>query len=380
MAEKRSIFQEVGQGTRSGPVLSAVGAIDRARGSRRGVRAWLIVLGVMVVAMILIGGLTRLHDAGLSITDWRPVMGAVPPLSEADWQAAFSAYQTTDEFRTENAAMTLAEFKPLYWWEWGHRQLGRGIGLVWLAGFSWFLARRQIPVGWNRRLLLLGVLGGLQGAVGWWMVRSGLSGGNTDVESYRLAVHLGLAFLILGLIAWYALLLARSEADLMKARRAGEAALVRVMTVLVAMAFLQILLGALVAGIDAGRGYTDWPLMAGRFFPDGAMELTPTWRNLFENAGLVQFVHRIGAYLLLAVALYAWMRGRRSAHPDTARAAFTAAMLVVVQAIIGVITVMNSAPVGLSLIHQAGAILVFVMSLRARFLARYPLQLSLRGR
>jgi cytochrome c oxidase assembly protein subunit 15 len=380
MAEKRSIFQEVGQGTRSGPVLSAVGAIDRARGSRRGVRAWLIVLGVMVVAMILIGGLTRLHDAGLSITDWRPVMGAVPPLSEADWQAAFSAYQTTDEFRTENAAMTLAEFKPLYWWEWGHRQLGRGIGLVWLVGFGWFLARRQIPVGWNRRLLLLGVLGGLQGAVGWWMVRSGLSGGNTDVESYRLAVHLGLAFLILGLIAWYALLLGRSEADLMKARRAGEAALVRVMTVLVAMAFLQILLGALVAGIDAGRGFTDWPLMAGRFFPDGAMELTPAWRNLFENAGLVQFVHRIGAYLLLAVALYAWMRGRRSAHPDTARAAFTAAMLVVVQAIIGVITVMNSAPVGLSLIHQAGAILVFVMSLRARFLARYPLQLSLRGR
>jgi cytochrome c oxidase assembly protein subunit 15 len=380
MAEKRQVFQEVGQGTRSGPVLSAVGAIDRARGARRGVRAWLIVLGAMVVAMILVGGLTRLNDAGLSITDWAPVMGAVPPLSDADWQAAFAAYQTTDEFRTQNSAMTLEEFRPLFWWEWGHRQLGRAIGVVWAAGFLWFALSRQVPPGWAPRLLLLGALGGLQGAIGWWMVRSGLSGGNTDVESYRLATHLGLAFVILGLIVWYAQLLGRGEADLMKARRAGEAGLARLATGLMHLAFLQILLGALVAGIDAGRGFTDWPLMAGRFFPEDALDLMPVWRNFFENAGLVQFVHRIGAYALLAMALVAWVRGRRSAHPATARAFATAATLVIVQAIIGIVTVMNSAPLGLSLLHQGGAILVFATILRARFLARYPLQLSLRGR
>jgi cytochrome c oxidase assembly protein subunit 15 len=181
MAEKRSIFEDVSEpGRKSGPVTAAVGAIDRAKGDRRGIRLWLIVLAALVVAMILVGGLTRLTDSGLAITEWKPVMGAVPPMSQADWQAAFALYQGTDEFTEQNNAMTLAEFKPLYWWEWSHRQLGRFIGLVWAAGFAFFLLTRRIPTGWTGRLIGIGVLGAVQGAVGWWMVRSGLSGGSFD--------------------------------------------------------------------------------------------------------------------------------------------------------------------------------------------------------
>jgi cytochrome c oxidase assembly protein subunit 15 len=381
MAEKRSIFEEVKEaGGRAGPVLTAVGAIDRAKGARRGIRLWLMLLAALVSAMILVGGLTRLTDSGLAITEWKPVMGALPPLSEADWQAAYGRYQATEEFRAQNNAMTLAEFKPLYWWEWSHRQLGRVIGLVWAVGFFGFLAARRIPVGWTRRLLLVGVLGGVQGAVGWWMVTSGLTGTALDVASTRLAVHLGLAFAILGLLLWYCFLMGRTEADLMKARRAGEPRLAGLATGLMHLAFLQILLGALVAGIDAGRGHTDWPLMAGRFFPEGAFDIVPAWRNLFENAGLVQFVHRIGAYLLLVLALVALWRGRRSGHVDTARAFANMFALLLLQAVIGIATVMSSAPLGLSLLHQAGAVLAFGMILRARYLARYPIQRSLRGR
>src|SRR6056297_2053808 len=203
MAEKkRSIFEEVGTGTRK--AASAGGAIDRGRGGARdAVRLWLLVLFALVVLMIAVGGLTRLTDSGLSITEWRPVTGAIPPLSDAAWLSEFDRYQQIDEFQRQNSDMTLAEFKVIYWWEWGHRQLGRVIGLVWAAGFVGFLATRKMPQGWTGRLLLLGALGGLQGAIGWWMVSSGLAPGMLDVASYRLAVHLGLAFLILALIAWY---------------------------------------------------------------------------------------------------------------------------------------------------------------------------------
>jgi cytochrome c oxidase assembly protein subunit 15 len=380
MAEKRSIFEEVKEaGGRAGPVLTAVGAIDRAKGARRGIRLWLMLLAALVSAMILVGGLTRLTDSGLAITEWKPVMGALPPLSEADWQAAFGRYQATEEFRAQNNAMTLAEFKPLYWWEWSHRQLGRVIGLVWAVGFFGFLAARRIPVGWTRRLLLVGVLGGVQGAVGWWMVTSGLTGTALDVASTRLAVHLGLAFAILGLLLWYCFLMGRTEADLMKARRAGEPRLAGLATGLMHLAFLQILLGALVAGIDAGRGYTDWPLMAGRFFPEGAFDIRPLWRNFIENDGLVQFCHRIAGYLLLLAGFFAWSRGRASAHADTGRAFDLVAVALVLQVMLGIATVMNSAPLGIAICHQGGAILTWGVILRARFLARYPIHRSLRG-
>ncbi len=212
-----------------------------------------------------------------------------------------------------------SEFKLIYWWEWGHRQLGRIIGLVWAVGFAAFALTRRIPTGWTGRLLALGVLGGLQGAIGWWMVASGLGNGRIDVVPYRLATHLGLAFAILGLIAWYVFQLGRAERDLMQARRAREPGLMRWGNALIALAFLQILIGALVAGLDAGRNYTDWPLMAGGFLPPDPLQIEPLWRNFFEDEGLVQFMHRIAGYAVLIAGLVAWRRARASANSGHAR-------------------------------------------------------------
>ncbi len=379
MAEKRSIFEEVGEGARK-TIVPEGGMIDRGRrGSRGAIRAWLMMLFALVVIMIAVGGLTRLTDSGLSITEWRPVTGAMPPMNEADWQAEFEKYQASPQFQIENKWMQLHDFKVIYWWEWGHRQLGRVIGLVWAVGFVFFWLSKRIPPGWTGRLVLVGGLGGLQGAVGWWMVASGLTGSMTSVASYRLATHLGLAFIILGFIAWYVLMLAREERDLMQARRGREAKLFTISTGWMHFAFLQILLGALVAGIDAGRSYTDWPLMGGQVIPPGAMMIEPAWRNFFENPGTVQFVHRIVGYLLAAYTIRAWMRGRRSANRNTQRAFSLAAIGVALQVVLGIYTVMTAAPWEIAIVHQLGAVAVFVLIIRARFAAAYPQVMSIRG-
>ena len=379
MSKQRSIFEEVSSDTAQ-PATTA-GVIDAGRkDARGGIRVWLMMLFALVFVMIAVGGLTRLTDSGLSITEWRPFTGAIPPLSQADWDAEFELYQQIDEFRIQNSWMTLADFKVIYWWEWGHRQLGRVIGLVWLVGFLWFLLRRRIPAGWTPRLLGLGALGGLQGAVGWWMVASGVTQGEgaLDVASYRLATHLGLAFVILGFITWYILRLTRPERELMQARRSKEAKLFGLGTGVLHLAFLQILLGALVAGIDAGRSYTDWPLMGGQVFPDRAFALEPIWRNFFENPGLVQFVHRVTGYLLLAFGFVVWLKSRNSAHPRT-RFAFNALMAaLLLQVVLGIVTVVYAAPWPLAILHQALAVVLWVFILRARFLAAYPIATSLR--
>ncbi|MEZ5779532.1 MAG: COX15/CtaA family protein [Paracoccaceae bacterium] len=382
MAGKRSIFEEVGQGAKPAEAPKG-GMIDQGRGGARGwVRVWLGILFAFVVLMIAVGGLTRLTDSGLSITEWRPVTGALPPMNETDWQAEFAKYQASPEYQLQNTQMELQAFKSIYWWEWGHRQLGRVIGLVWAAGFVFFWATRRIPTGWTGRLLGLGLLGGLQGAIGWWMVASGLTGRMVDVASYRLAVHLGLAFAILGLIAWYMLSLARPEAALLQARRSREARLFSLATGMMHFAFLQILLGALVAGIDAGRAFPTWPLMGDGFFPADAFYLPdggPTVLAFFENPGLVQFVHRVAGYLLLAFVIVGWIKGRRSAHPAT-RAAFNwAAAATFGQVVLGVVTVLHAAPLALGLAHQIGAVAVWVLILRARHRAQYPLVQSIRG-
>ena len=378
MSGKRSIFEEVDSaGATSAP---KGGMIDAGRrGARRGIRIWLMMLFALVVVMIAVGGLTRLTDSGLSITEWAPVSGALPPMTAADWEMAFEKYRQIPQYQLLNEGMTLSEFKMIYWWEWGHRQLGRVIGLVWVLGFLGFLIARQIPKGWAGRLLLLGALGGTQGAIGWWMVSSGLGEGMIAVASYRLATHLGLAFVILGMIAWYALALGREDRDLRQARRAQEPGLFGLSTALMSLAFLQIVLGALVAGIDAGRSYTDWPLMAGHFLPPTMMDLDPWWRNLFENAGTVQFIHRMTGYLLAAFAVVVWLRARRSAHLLT-RGAFHAAFAVLaLQIVLGITTVLYAAPWQLAIAHQFLAVVLWVLILRARFLARYPRTTSIRG-
>ncbi len=378
MAGNRKLFEEVGAETPK--AAPAGGMIDKGRGGARGaIRVWLMLLFVLVMAMIVVGGLTRLTDSGLSITEWKPLHGAIPPLNEAEWQEEFTLYQQIPQYELINKGMTLAEFKGIYWWEWGHRQLGRVIGLVWALGFLVFLVARQIPTGWTGRLLLLGALGGLQGAVGWWMVSSGLVGEMIAVASYRLAVHLGLAFVILGVLAWYVFLLARPERDLMQARRLREPKLFSMSTGLLHAAFLQILLGALVAGIDAGRSFTDWPLMAGGFFPPQPFDLVPVWRNFFEDPGLVQFMHRMVGYLLFVFGVVVWLRGRKSANADT-RFRYNAVMaMLCVQVVLGIATVLYAAQLHIAITHQLGAILLWVLILRARFGAGYPVVQSIRG-
>ncbi len=380
MAGRRSIFEDVAEGAKAVPA-AAPGGIDRGTGGARGaVRLWLVALFLLVVLMIAVGGLTRLTDSGLSITEWRPFTGALPPMDEAAWAAEFARYQAIPEYQLQNRGMTLAEFKTIYWWEWGHRQLGRVIGLVWTAGFLFFWLTKRIPARWTKRLLLIGALGGLQGAVGWWMVRSGLSGEALDVASYRLALHLGLAFVILGFIGWYVLLLGRTDTDLMQARRAGERKLFGMSTGLMHFAFLQILLGALVAGIDAGRAFPTWPLMNGQFFPPDAFYVPgrPVWAAFFENPGLVQFMHRMSGYLLFIYGVIVWLRGRKSAYHAT-RAAFNAVMgMLLVQVALGIWAVLTLATVHVAITHQLGAVILWVLILRARHYAQYPLQGSIR--
>lgn len=381
MATKRSIFEEVGSAAPPPPPKG--GMIERGpRGARGLVRAWLGVLFALVVAMIAVGGLTRLTDSGLSITEWRPLTGALPPIGTEAWMREFAAYQQSPEFRLQNSTMTLDAFKGIFWWEWSHRQLGRVIGLVWALGFFGLWALGRIPPGWKARLLLLGVLGGAQGAIGWWMVASGLTGSAVDVASYRLATHLGLAFAILGLIAAQMLELGRSDAALMVARRAGEARLGAWAGWLAALAFAQVLLGALVAGIDAGRGFPTWPLMNGSFFPADAFVVPgggAAWRAFFENPGLVQFLHRLAGYALLVAALFGWWRARASAQP-TIRAGFGAvALMALAQATLGIFTALYAAPLVLGLVHQLGAVVLWVLILRARAEARAPHATSIRG-
>ncbi len=269
--------------------------------SRKAVGIWLLCVALLIALMVVIGGLTRLTGSGLSITQWKPVTGVVPPLTQSAWEAGFEGYKHIPQYRLENSGMTLPQFKAIYWWEWTHRFLGRFIGFAFLLPFLWFvwrgaIGRRDIP-----RMVLLFVLGGMQGVVGWWMVASGLET-RVSVSQYRLAAHLGVAIILLGAMIWIALEYLRE----MKARKqpAGSA------LVLVGLIYVQMLLGALVAGLHAGLIYNTWPSMDGRVFPEGAFFSNPWWINFFENAGLAQFDHRIGAYVVAFSVAAIWISGR----------------------------------------------------------------------
>lgn len=375
--KQRSIFEEVN--TTEKQAVTTGGIDAKGQGARKGIRLWLYALFALVAVMIAVGGLTRLTDSGLSITEWRPVTGALPPMSAAEWDIEFDKYRQIPEYQEQNKGMSLTEFKFIYWWEWGHRQLGRFIGLVWAIGFLGFAVTRNIPTGWTGRLLFLGALGGLQGFIGWWMVSSGLEEGMLDVASYRLATHLGLAFVIFGFIAWYILRLSRREADLLQARRLGNPKLATWGSVLIGLSFVQILLGALVAGIDAGRAFPQWPLMAGGFFPPDPFLLEPLWRNFFEDAGLVQFMHRMAGYTLFAFGIFVWLKARKSANEQTRFAYNMVLAMMTLQMLLGIVTVLYSAPWQVAIVHQFGAVVLWVLVLRGRFLARYPLPQSVRG-
>ncbi|MCL4124299.1 UNVERIFIED_CONTAM: hypothetical protein GTU68_029000 [Idotea baltica] len=333
----------------------------------------MLILFAMVVCMIVVGGLTRLTDSGLSITEWKPVTGAMPPMNAADWDSEFTKYKATPEYQLVNHAMELSEFKFIYWWEWGHRQLGRLVGLVWAVGALFFIATKPIPRGWKLRFLVIGLLGGLQGFIGWWMVSSGLTGRMVDVASYRLATHLGLAFIILGTLMWFVFQLRRNEMELFQSRRSSDMRSARWVKILLIAVFVQIILGALVAGIDAGRGYIDWPMMNGEFLPSESFDYEPTWKNFFENPALVQFNHRMLGYGVLALAIFAWFKSRASAL-----VAVKSAFNVVIQMLLGIITVLYAAPWQIAILHQLGAVALVFLILRALFVAVYPATQKLR--
>ncbi len=376
MNRKRQVFAEIGSGQEMDATVPS-GAPPGDWQSRPAIRLWLVSLLVILVLTVLAGGVTRLFDAGLSITEWRPVTGILPPLGDAAWSAEFTKYQQIPEFALQNSRMTLAEFRTIYWLEWGHRQAARTLGLVWFLGFLWFLLRRKLRPGWTTRLLWLGVLGGLQGVIGWWMVSSGLTGSAVDVSSWRLAVHLGLAVFVAGLIHWYILLLGRESRDLFQARRSREHGLALLAGIMLSGLFVQILLGAIVSGIDAGSAFPSWPLMNGQLLPADSLALDPLAANFLQNPALVQFNHRLVAYLIVLFLPILWWRARQSPNVSTHHAAGWVAGLVLGQAVLGIVTAVMAASFEPAILHQLGAVIVFLLAVRLRFLAMYPSRSSM---
>lgn len=318
------------------------------------VRWWVLGLCVLVVAMVLIGGATRLTDSGLSITEWRPVTGALPPLSDAHWAEEFAKYQQSSQYKMMNYGMSLEAFQGIFWWEWGHRLLGRTIGGYLLLPLLFLTFTRKLDAGKIKQLWLIGILIGVQGFIGWWMVASGLVN-RVSVSPYRLATHLGVALVILAL-AWR-LFLTWNAAP--KARGEANNALLRWPMVLAGLVFFQMILGAFVAGLDAGRSHTDWPTIDGRLFPSQYAALEPFWRNLFENTQAVQFNHRMVGYLTAGVALFVAWKFRPTPHRKWAA---SVGHMAVLQAVLGVVAVVTASPLWIGMLHQAGALALFLLA------------------
>ena len=312
--------------------------------SRRAVGLWLLSVALVILAMITIGGLTRLTGSGLSITEWKPIMGALPPMSDAAWADAFAKYQRIPQYLLENRGMGLEAFKVIFWWEWSHRFLGRFLGLMFLVPFLYFAAVGAIRRSEWPGMLLLFVLGGLQGLIGWWMVQSGLEA-RVSVSQYRLAIHLGAALLLLAAILWIALQYLQGGQGKGDARRGY---------IFAALIYLQTLLGALVAGLDAGLIYNTWPDMNGGIFPESPFYHSPWWINFFENDGLVQFNHRIGAYVVAGFAALIYARGIKLTGLAK-KSAKAIAILTTFQIFLGICTLVLMAPILLSAMHQVVA-------------------------
>ena len=324
----------------------------------RAIRLWLYAVAALIFAMVLVGGATRLTESGLSIVEWKPVTGALPPLGEGAWQAEFDKYKIIPQYRERQSAMSLDEFKTIYWWEWAHRMLARLVGAAFLVPFLWFLWRGEVARGLRARLWMIFGLGGALGAVGWWMVASGLTD-RVSVSQYRLAFHLTLACVIFAMVLWTAQrLLPQPPSQAPKWLRAGA-------FVLVILVLCQIYLGALVAGLRAGLLYNTWPLIDGALLPD-ASDLffdVPLWRNFFENALTVQFTHRMMAYVVWTAAVLHAVDAVRTTRGGTATTgALVLAGAITLQVALGIVTLLLHTPILVSLLHQATAIFVLAIA------------------
>jgi heme a synthase len=337
-------------------------ATPRANGREApsAVAAWLFACCALVFAMVVVGGVTRLTHSGLSIVEWQPIVGTVPPLTEAAWQEAFARYRLTPEFQQVNHAMDLAAFKGIFWWEYFHRLLGRLIGIAFFVPLTWFALRKRVPSSLVPALAAILALGALQGAMGWYMVQSGLVD-DPRVSHLRLTAHLGLALAIFAAMFWIGLTLLRPR----ELARNGGAGLRRAGNVVAALVFVMALTGGLVAGIRAGFAYNTFPSMNGHVIPPEVLMVDPWYRNFFDNMATVQFDHRLLAWTLALAVPLLWWRIRR--HPAAPRAARTGASvllaLLVLQLALGISTLLLRVPVTLAAMHQAGAVLLFAAAL-----------------
>ena len=321
----------------------------------RAIAVWLFAVAALVLVMVTVGGATRLTGSGLSITEWQPILGAIPPLSHADWMVAFDKYRQIAQYKLVNKGMSLEAFQFIYWWEWGHRQLGRLIGLAYGMPLLAFTLLGRVPHGLMPKLLGLLVLGGLQGAMGWYMVQSGLTD-RVSVSQYRLAAHLTLAAVIFAGLIWVGL-------DALGSRRIRLRTLANgarsVSGVLVVLVLLQIALGAFVAGTKAGLSHNTWPLMDGRLVPSGLLAMTPAWLNAFENVATIQYNHRMLAYGIAGLALWqAWQTWATADDEHVRGSGLLLGVVVAAQVAIGIWTLLAMVPLWLGLIHQA---LAFVL-------------------
>ncbi len=333
---------------------------SQAEAGRRAVGWWLVFMCGVLVLMIMVGGATRLTESGLSITEWRPVTGILPPLTAQGWEEELEKYRQIPEYQYVNRGMSMADFKVIYYWEWGHRLLGRLIGLLFFAGMAWFWIRGRLDGPLKVKLVALFVMGGLQGVLGWYMVQSGLVD-RIDVSQYRLTAHLGLAFVILAAMAWVAFELLIGERGRPRAGARGNRMLYAVALGLLGLVFVQILMGGFVAGLRAGHIYNTWPLMEGQVIPAGLWDMSPWYMNLFESHLTAQFMHRMLAYAVtLCTAAMVWWALRRPLSAAARQSVMIVGAAVLAQVLLGIWTLLAVVPVWLGTLHQGGAALVLI--------------------
>ncbi len=329
---------------------------------QKSIAIWLLVCCAMVFAMVVVGGVTRLTDSGLSIVEWQPIVGTMPPITQQDWDVLLEKYRATPQYQKINKGMSVDEFKSIFWWEYFHRVLGRLIGLAFFVPFVYFLLKKQINRSLGIKLAGIFILGGLQGFMGWYMVMSGLVN-DPHVSQYRLTAHLGLAFVIFAAMFWVALGLLSPERENAQSNEMMQS-LQRFSVGLTALIFIMVLSGGFVAGIRAGLAYNTFPLMNGHLIPPDLFVLEPWYRNFFDNITTVQFDHRLIAWILIFSVPLFWYKSRQLALSGTTRLACNLFLLMLaIQVSLGIATLLHVVPIPLAASHQGGAMLLFAASL-----------------
>ncbi len=324
--------------------------------SNKTIAIWLLICCTAIFAMVILGGITRLTGSGLSMVVWKPIMGILPPFNQAEWEIAFQQYQLFPEYQLRNFHMNLAEFKNIFWFEYAHRLLGRGIGIIFMIPMLFFIFRGMVAKSLVPKLIIMFVLGGLQGLLGWYMVKSGLVD-NPHVSQYRLTAHFGLAVVIYGYMFWAAI-------DLLYPNKGERHNLASFSIIMAGLIFITMLSGGFVAGLRAGLAYNTFPLMAGQWIPDGILSMEPIWRNLFENIPTVQFDHRVLATLVFLIVAIFWVIAQKTKFPTRIRWGINIFLLVMlIQITLGISTLLLQVPVVLAVTHQGGALVLFTVVL-----------------